>query len=108
MKNPINYFRESLTNFNSKQMGSICFNLSAFGWIGMNLAMGPYGYPAFVPCAYLQPNFFNLLSAAALLSGAAIGIKAIKMGNLAGPAIALTFLWSVLATLLRQCGVFSQ
>lgn len=107
MANPMQYVQDALKGLNKKQMGSLAFNLSAFGWVGMNLAMGPGGLPGFVPCSYMQPNIVNVLGALSVLSGAGISILAIRMGNLVGPAIALTFLWSVAASFLRAAGALN-
>lgn len=98
----ISSLREHLNALNAKGLGRLAFNLTAFGWVGMNLTIGPLGIPMLAPCTYLQPNFFNVIAGVAMLCGVVVSIMAMKKGNLVSPAIAFTFLWSVVATVLRQ------
>ena len=95
------------TDMTPKQLGTLGFNLMAFSWVGMNLAIGPNQLPLFLPCSYLHPNLLNMASSVTLLVGAAVCIVSIKKGNIIGPVIALTFLWSVVASLLRQFGLLN-
>ncbi len=95
---------KTVKQMNAKQLGTLGFNITSFSWVGMCLALGPSNLPAFVPCSYLHPNLLNALSILTFLFGVGISLVAIRRGNIIGPTIALTFLWSVAATCLREAG----
>lgn len=83
------------------RLGTLAFNLSAFAWIGLNIAFFE-GQAVYLPGAYLEPNWLNYISALVLLYSSYLALRAIGRGSLLPAVITLSFLWSVCGTITRN------
>lgn len=90
-----------LTELPPGRLGTLAFNLSAFAWIGLNIAFFD-GQAVYMPGAYLAPNLLNWFSGAVLLYSSYLALRAIGRGSLIPAVITLTFLWSVCGTVTRN------
>jgi hypothetical protein len=85
----------------SYRLGTLAFNVSAIAWIGLNVSIKGFS-PGYAPCNFLHPNFLNILSGALLLYSIFLAISAVKKGSLFPAVITFTFVWSLIATVIRH------
>ncbi len=87
------------------RLGTLAFNLGAIAWIALNVQFGVSG-GSFQPGCYVTPNVINLLAGPVLLYSCYLAILAIKRGSLIPAFITLTFVFAMVATLIRQLFYF--
>jgi hypothetical protein len=91
-----------LSSMDGYRLGVLAFNLTAWGWVGLHIALAKSGWPVYLPTAYLNPNIVNAASALILVFGSALAVRSIAKGSLIPSVPALTFAWSFIASLARQ------
>ncbi len=83
------------------RLGTLAFNLGAIAWIALNTQFGSGG-ASFQPGCYLTPNIVNVVAALVLLYSGYLACLAIKKGSLIPAFLTLTFIFAMLATLMRE------
>jgi hypothetical protein len=89
------------------KLSTLGFYLTAVGWLIMGITFNSSGLPQVMPGAYLHPNAANILGMFIFAPGIALSFLAFKRGRLVGPALAFSFLWSIICTLMRQAGMLT-
>ena len=93
---------ETLRTMKPRQLGTLSFNISAFAWIGLNTSL--HGVtPYTLPCSYLQPNLLNTVSGGVFIYGIVLACWSIKRGSFFPAVVTLTFVWSIVCTVIREC-----
>ncbi|CAN5464088.1 hypothetical protein BH11CYA1_BH11CYA1_01000 [soil metagenome] len=90
----------TLATMTPGQLSTLAFNLGAIAWIGLNLNFQNFTV-VYQPGCYITPNVLNVLSAFVLLYSGYLAIWAIYRGSLFPSVITLTFIYSMVATLIR-------
>ncbi len=83
------------------KLGTLAFNLGAIAWIALNTQFGSGG-ASFQPGCYVSPNIINAVAALVLLYSGYLACLAIKRGSLIPAFLTLTFIFAMLATLMRE------
>jgi len=89
-----------LGSMSAGSLGTLAFNLGAIAWIGLNLNFQNFSV-VYQPGCYISPNVLNVLSAFVLLYSGYLAAWAIYRGSLFPAIITLTFIYSMVATLIR-------
>jgi|JI10StandDraft_1071094.scaffolds.fasta_scaffold00068_68 hypothetical protein len=89
-----------LASMSAGRLGTLAFNLGAIAWIGLNLNFQNFS-AVYQPGCYISPNVLNVLSAFVLLYSGYLAGWAICRGSLFPAIITLTFIYSMVATLIR-------
>ncbi|MFA7335163.1 MAG: hypothetical protein WC028_00160 [Candidatus Obscuribacterales bacterium] len=95
-----------LASLSAGRLGTLAFNLGAIAWIGLNLnininfSVNNFSI-VYQPGCYISPNVLNVLSAFVLLYSGYLAAWAIYRGSLFPAIITLTFIYSMVATLIR-------
>jgi hypothetical protein len=92
-------FFQSMTGL---QLGTLSFNISGIAWIGLNLDIGRNFLPYYQPCAYLNPGPLTLMFVPLLFFAFVLALMAIRKGSLLPAFLAVTFVWSFAASILRE------
>ncbi|MFA6559830.1 MAG: hypothetical protein WCT03_25610, partial [Candidatus Obscuribacterales bacterium] len=90
----------TLASMSPGQLSTLAFNLGAISWIGLNLNLHDFSI-VYQPGCYISPNVLNVFSAFILLYSGYLSVWAICRGSLFPSAITLTFIYSMVATLVR-------
>jgi hypothetical protein len=90
----------TLAQMSAGALGTLAFNLGAIAWIGLNLNIQNFSI-VYQPGCYITPNVLNVLSAFVLLYSGYLAVWAIYRGSLFPSVITLTFIYSMVATLIR-------
>ncbi|MBP9090302.1 hypothetical protein KBI23_04680 [bacterium] len=95
-----------LSSMSAGALSTLAFNLGAIAWIGLNLSIN-INFTVnnfsivYQPGCYISPNVLNVLSAFVLLYSGYLAAWAIYRGSLFPAIITLTFIYSMVATLIR-------
>jgi hypothetical protein len=89
-----------VSTMSAPQLGTLAFNLSAISWIGLNISFRGLA-PYYMPCSYMHPNLLNIICGAILLFSTYLATLSVKRGSLLPAFITFTFLFSLLATVIR-------
>ena len=91
-----------LSSMSAGALSTLAFNLGAIAWIGLNLSINFNRFSiVYQPGCYISPNVLNVLSAFVLLYSGYLAGWAIYRGSLFPAIITLTFIYSMVATLIR-------
>lgn len=90
-----------LADMSPLQIGTLAFNLGAIAWVGLNVSFRGL-MPFYMPNSYIHPNILNIICGGILLFSCYLAYLAIKNGSLIPAFITLTFVWSMIATVVAQ------
>jgi hypothetical protein len=91
-----------LKAMSAAQLGTLAFNLGGLAWIGLNIKFGPCFWPHYEPCAYLTPGLLTAVFLTVLVFASALSFVAIKRGSILPAFLTVTFMWALLASIVRE------